>query len=93
MRGISPKQSSIAEEAAGWFIRLECGAVSPEEQALFVDWLRESPIHVQEFLLAAITYLTLDAVFDESRVCLDELLNRAVPEIVPLFGSACRDSD
>jgi transmembrane sensor len=37
-------------EAAEWFIRLEAGDGSLADQEAFGDWLRRSPVHVEEFL-------------------------------------------
>jgi transmembrane sensor len=39
----------VAREAAEWFINLQ-GADSREQQEAFADWLRRSPVHVEEFL-------------------------------------------
>lgn len=88
MTGFTSKQLSIAEEAADWFIRLEGGTMSPSERAALADWLRESPVHVQEFLFAATTYRALDSVACDERVPLETLLGQTVPEVVPLFATA-----
>jgi transmembrane sensor len=88
MTGLTPKQMSIAEEAADWFIRLDGGTMTPEQRTGLADWLRESPAHVQEFLLAATTFRALDPVVREQRVPLGTLLSRTVPEVVPLFAGA-----
>jgi len=42
----------IIREAAEWFINLQ-GADSREQQEAFADWLRRSPVHVEEFLQLA----------------------------------------
>ncbi len=39
-----------AAEAAEWFISLQGADVSREQQEAFADWLRRSPVHVEEFL-------------------------------------------
>lgn len=90
MTSVLPKQSSIAEEAAGWFIRLEGGTLSTDERSQFADWLRESPVHVQEFLFAATTYRALGAISSEERVPLETLQNATLPVVVPLFGAVGR---
>ena len=41
---------NAAVEAAEWFISLQGAAVSREQQESFADWLRRSPVHVEEFL-------------------------------------------
>jgi len=42
-----------AHDAAAWLLRLESDAPSVRERAEFVDWLRESPLHVAEMLRLA----------------------------------------
>lgn len=58
---------AIAEQAADWCVRLP--AATQKENVEFMVWLRESPLHVREFLLAMRTerrlrraglHLTLD---------------------------------
>lgn len=41
---------NVATEAAEWFISLQGTDVSREQQEAFADWLRRSPVHVEEFL-------------------------------------------
>ena len=41
---------AAAAEAAEWFIDLQAGDISRERQEAFADWLRRSPVHVEEFL-------------------------------------------
>ncbi len=41
------------------FLDLQSGEQSPEERAAFVDWLRESPVHVSELLRTARLYRRL----------------------------------
>jgi ferric-dicitrate binding protein FerR (iron transport regulator) len=40
----------LAERAAEWLCRLQ--TAGPAEKALFVRWLRQSPAHVREMLIA-----------------------------------------
>jgi transmembrane sensor len=39
-----------AREASRWLALLQAGELSMEERAEFIDWLRESPVHVAEML-------------------------------------------
>lgn len=41
---------NAAAQAAEWFISLQGADVSREQQVAFADWLRRSPVHVEEFL-------------------------------------------
>lgn len=46
------EELTIAEEAAEWIVRLPCA--DPEQREQLLEWLRRSPVHVQEFLLARV---------------------------------------
>ena len=43
-------RAAIAEQAAGWFVAHQSGALKEEDKAAFLDWLKASPIHVKEYL-------------------------------------------
>jgi len=47
------RRTRAAHDAAAWLLRLESDATSVHERAEFVDWLRESPLHVAEMLRLA----------------------------------------
>jgi len=44
------RRARAAAEAAEWAVRLDAGDSSTSERVEFVDWLRESPLHVSEML-------------------------------------------
>ena len=44
------RRERAAAEAVEWLQRLDSGGMSAGERADFVEWLRESPIHVAETL-------------------------------------------
>lgn len=46
----APFPPGVATEAAEWFIKLQGTEVSHQDQEAFADWLRRSPVHVEEFL-------------------------------------------
>jgi transmembrane sensor len=48
----SERRRRAAEEAAEWWVLLQ-GEVSRKEREDYVDWLRESPVHVAEMLRVA----------------------------------------
>jgi transmembrane sensor len=47
------RRRRASEEAAAWWTSLQSEAVPRAEREQFVDWLRESPLHVAEFLWMA----------------------------------------
>lgn len=49
-RRVNERRAVVTEAAAEWLLRLQTGEPSHALRAEFVDWLRESPVHVAEFL-------------------------------------------
>lgn len=47
------RRARISEEAAEWWVRLRADDLRREEREQFVDWLRESSVHVAEMLRIA----------------------------------------
>ncbi len=50
---ISRTRAAITEVAADWFVRCRDDEFTSMEQKEFADWLRESPVHVEEYLAIA----------------------------------------
>ncbi len=65
-------ERSVAEQAGDWVAELADGG--PRERAAFLEWVTESPRHVEEYLLAATLYRTLDRVDSRRQIDLTELL-------------------
>jgi len=78
-----PSQTSAATQAAEWFIELQAGEVSREQQEAFADWLRRSPLHVEEFL--QLTALQGDLAR------LPEFMNLDVGQLLTEFNAAGGD--
>src|SRR5690348_8757208 len=53
------RRSRAAHDAAAWLLRLDSDSMSTGERAEFVDWLRESPLHVAEMLRLASLHRSL----------------------------------
>jgi transmembrane sensor len=47
---VDQRRAAVAEAAAEWLQLLESEQASVEQRGQFVDWLRESPLHVAEML-------------------------------------------
>lgn len=71
----------IAQHAADWLRRLQ--SADPAEHAAFIAWLKQSPVHVQEILLAMSVDDALDGFDAQRRIDLDALLGDA-RNVVPL---------
>jgi transmembrane sensor len=56
---VSNRRGRSQQEAAEWWVILQ-GDASREQRAEYVDWLRESPVHVAEMLYMARVHGTLD---------------------------------
>ena len=72
----------VAERAADWLRRLDTADAS--ERAAFVAWLKESPRHVREILLATTWDKVLDTLDSQRRVDLDALIAQGTNEVVRL---------
>lgn len=59
MTAIDRYRFRISEDAAAWLLRLQADSSSPT-RAAFVAWCRQSPVHVEEFLLISATWQQLD---------------------------------
>lgn len=49
----SDRRRRASREAATWFVRLQTGELERADREEFVDWLRESAVHVAEMLRVA----------------------------------------
>ena len=46
-------RDAIAEQAAEWCVKNQAGPLADRERGHFIDWLRSSPLHVEEYLAIA----------------------------------------
>jgi ferric-dicitrate binding protein FerR (iron transport regulator) len=63
----------LAEQAARWVVELEEGTLADLSE--LAAWLKQSPVHVEEFLLVMSTWTALDQLDPEKRVALERLLS------------------
>jgi transmembrane sensor len=85
------QDTGVAEAAAEWFVDLQASHVSPERQAEFADWLRRSPVHVEEFLRLTGLYGDLKRSAEFNAVDVAALIAEAAstaPNVVPLHGQS-----
>lgn len=83
------EKSLIAERAAEWLEQLE--QAGPEERARFVKWLKESPQHGWEILLATSTDIALKQLVKEARLTATDIDAKA-SNVVPIEPRTLRDS-
>src|SRR6266404_5322276 len=67
-------RAAIAERAGEWFIANQAGALSDDDGAAFLAWLKASPIHVKEYLGVARIAQNLGAAVGPPRVPLESFL-------------------
>src|SRR5262245_17760904 len=86
---MSAERQAITARAAEWLIRLRSPDASAATRAEFTDWLRESPLHIQEYLAAVEVWEALSdpnvaGPTDVERLVADaESGNVVPPEAVP----------
>jgi len=76
--GSSPVRNAIAEEAAAWFVTLRDPEGGDRASVDFMGWLRQSPLHVEEYLRIASTQRMLQGA--GAGLSVDEILATVVQE-------------
>jgi transmembrane sensor len=64
----------VAKQAADWFVNNRSAVAEEQERVTFMNWLRTSPLHVEEYLRIAAISRDLQAVAADPQVSLEELL-------------------
>jgi transmembrane sensor len=75
------EQLSVAEQAAQWVRVLH---TDPRQSAAFVEWVKASPVHVRELLLASWIDDELSTIDPERRIDVLELIDRARSNVSPI---------
>src|SRR5579864_6728681 len=57
----SERRAKAALDAAHWLVAVQSEELSTQERSDFIDWLRESPLHISEFLRACRLHRNLGA--------------------------------
>jgi transmembrane sensor len=76
-----PVRAVVARQAADWFVANQGALPGQSERAAFFEWLRASPIHVEEYLGVALVARDLPLAADDTTVSLDTLLKEARTDI------------
>ena len=75
---------AVRETAAGWIVRLSAADVPLGDEEAFFEWLKRSPVHVEEYLRAEAAWLTLDDVAVKDSTRLESLLHELPLNVVEL---------
>ncbi|MEO9468710.1 FecR domain-containing protein [Parasphingorhabdus sp.] len=78
----------IAEEAANWVISIDAGDFADADSKELALWLRKSPLHIDEFLLAASLFCGLDDIESWKNLSIEELLEKIAPDVIPIYQHA-----
>jgi transmembrane sensor len=78
----------LAKEAAAWIERLK--TAGPKERAEFARWLRQSPAHVREALLASSWELVLHYVSHGRKLDIDKYVTASSTNIIGVDSAAAR---
>jgi len=62
------RRRRVNEEAAEWWLQLQAHEMSRRQREAFVDWLRESPVHVAEMLRIASVHGALEKFESWARI-------------------------
>jgi transmembrane sensor len=62
------RRDRAGTEAIEWWLRLEAGRMSGEDRLAYVEWLRESPLHVSEMLRMGQLHAVLDEFQDWDQI-------------------------
>jgi transmembrane sensor len=76
-------EPGVSEQAAQWLIELE-DELQPAAFADFTAWLKASPRHVEEFLLAAAAWGQFNHIDRERRIDVRTLMSATVDNVVAL---------
>lgn len=83
----------IVDEAAEWAVRVDAGPLSEAEKAELAAWLKASPIHLEEFMLAAATLAGIAQTDPDLTIDIAGLLDESGAEIVALSSATSEQSD
>lgn len=75
-------RSIVAQQATQWFVENRSNAATKESRVAFMEWLRSSPLHVEEYLKVAGLAHNLRAATDDPQFNLDRLLAAALAQPV-----------
>ena len=79
----SERRRRAGEEAAEWWVLFDSEDVSLETRTAFVDWLRESALHVEELLRVAQVHGALEQFQRWATLSTDETGNSHCPRMPP----------
>ncbi len=80
--------TQIVEEASSWALKIEDGALSAGDRADLAAWLKASPVHVEELLVASALLAGLAHVDPDKKILIDGILADEGAEVVSFNSTA-----
>src|SRR5687767_4285970 len=78
----------VIDEAADWVVLLSTPEVTLDERREFVSWLKQSPLHIREYLRAECAWADMAGVDQARRVDVAKLVEEAdATNVLALPGS------
>lgn len=87
MTTISSLNKQIAEEAAAWAVALDDAPLRRDDKAALLAWLKTSPVHLDEFLMALSLLEGIGVAGAEMKTDIDALLRAASADVVPIAAA------
>lgn len=75
---------AVSEAAADWVVRLSAPELAAADKTAFMAWLRQSPLHVAEYLSAELAFLAIENAARGDSTDVAGLLHHAKANIVDL---------
>jgi transmembrane sensor len=85
--------SHVAAQAADWIRIVKGPDFSDEERERFLKWVKESPLHVKELLMAYATYGKLNRMDAGRQIDIDALISQITSNVRPIGPHALRAVD
>lgn len=79
---------AIIEAANEWLLVMHEEVVAESDEKAFAAWLRESPVHVREYLKAEAVFATLEEIDSAKRIDVDALLAADDDSVIELGAMA-----
>ena len=76
------KNKQIAEEAASWAIHIDQNKLNSKQKKELATWLKSSPAHVEELLLACSLIFAMGDVDKQKKIDIDSLILQADKNVV-----------
>jgi transmembrane sensor len=70
-------RATIAQQAGEWFAAHRDAALDAAQRRAFADWIKASPVHVEEYLGVALVARELPAAADDPEMSFESLVERA----------------